>query len=446
LWSDGMFMDGLWYATIARNMSEGIGSFWRPQLSETIYVSFYEHPALAFWLHGGWYSLLGDHIWVERLYSLTMHGLTAALIALIWRAVTGNFRLAWLAIFIWLCMPKVSWACANNMLENTLMVFTTASVLALWLALSKHKLWLTALAGLLLTLALGSKGLVALYIWAMPMVYWLTQRSTSFLQASLHTLVLVASTLLPVALLYYLNADAAHSIRTYLETQVAFSIESVQTVNSRFAIIGYFFEQVIVPLLLIALLWLFTRKSGHMISQEPKERRWTATFWILCLAGILPIMVSLKQRPFYILSVYPLFALGLGLLVRERTSELIDSISTRAHDNIRRVAYVLAVIAVSLSIWSTQQIGRDHVMIRDCHRVVEAVGSDTHINMDFDMRYQFNRYGYYMRHGHVSLCAFEPCASPYYLLDAAHEHSALADSLDLQLYLQLEDGGLYRLP
>jgi hypothetical protein len=28
LFTDGMFMDGLWYAAISRNLAEGIGSFW----------------------------------------------------------------------------------------------------------------------------------------------------------------------------------------------------------------------------------------------------------------------------------------------------------------------------------------------------------------------------------------------------------------------------------
>jgi hypothetical protein len=36
--SRGMFGDGLLYATIARNMSLGVGSFWKPAMSATSYT------------------------------------------------------------------------------------------------------------------------------------------------------------------------------------------------------------------------------------------------------------------------------------------------------------------------------------------------------------------------------------------------------------------------
>jgi hypothetical protein len=40
----GMFVDGVTYASIARNLSQGRGSFWSPFYTATIYPQFHEHP------------------------------------------------------------------------------------------------------------------------------------------------------------------------------------------------------------------------------------------------------------------------------------------------------------------------------------------------------------------------------------------------------------------
>ena len=43
----GMFLDGVTYASIARNLAEGRGRFWAPHYTATIYPAFHEHPPLG---------------------------------------------------------------------------------------------------------------------------------------------------------------------------------------------------------------------------------------------------------------------------------------------------------------------------------------------------------------------------------------------------------------
>ena len=43
----GMFLDGVTYAAIAKNLSLNHGTLWQPFYSETIFPYFYEHPPLA---------------------------------------------------------------------------------------------------------------------------------------------------------------------------------------------------------------------------------------------------------------------------------------------------------------------------------------------------------------------------------------------------------------
>ena len=85
----GMFVDGVTYASIARNLSEGRGSFWSPSYTATVYPQFHEHPPFGFWLQSWWFRVLGDHLFVERAYSLAAAIGTALLIALIWRRLNA---------------------------------------------------------------------------------------------------------------------------------------------------------------------------------------------------------------------------------------------------------------------------------------------------------------------------------------------------------------------
>ena len=49
---DGMFMDGMLYTNVAKNLGNGIGTFWNPISSETWMAdgraTFHEHPPLVF--------------------------------------------------------------------------------------------------------------------------------------------------------------------------------------------------------------------------------------------------------------------------------------------------------------------------------------------------------------------------------------------------------------
>ena len=132
LFRRGMFWDGAVYATIARNLALGLGDLWHPQVTDTFMHTFREHPPLAFWLQALWFRILGDHLWVERAYSVTTGLVTAGLMIGVWRRLfAGRPQVqscAWLPVGLWLTCA--SWSYLHNMLENTLAVFTTCSIYA----------------------------------------------------------------------------------------------------------------------------------------------------------------------------------------------------------------------------------------------------------------------------------------------------------------------------
>src|SRR5215831_14553482 len=70
-----MFVDGMVYASIARNLALGVGSLWAPAYTATAYTTFYEHPSFGFFTQSLAFRILGDHLIVERLYALAVFGL-----------------------------------------------------------------------------------------------------------------------------------------------------------------------------------------------------------------------------------------------------------------------------------------------------------------------------------------------------------------------------------
>ena len=131
LWSEGMFMDGLYYATIANNLANNIGSFWFLHFTNTEFPVFHEHPPLAIGIQSLFFSLFGDSIYIERAYSFSTYIITGILIHYIWKEVMGSkyAQYSWIPLFLWVIMPLNARGCSSNLLENTMNIFVSSSAL-----------------------------------------------------------------------------------------------------------------------------------------------------------------------------------------------------------------------------------------------------------------------------------------------------------------------------
>ena len=84
---DGMFLDGITYAAISKNMANGYGSFFNPHYTKILYPEFHEHPPLVFIVQSGFFKLFGDAFYTERIFSLCIAILTVIGITQCWRLV-----------------------------------------------------------------------------------------------------------------------------------------------------------------------------------------------------------------------------------------------------------------------------------------------------------------------------------------------------------------------
>lgn len=404
LFSDGMFMDGLYYAAIANNMANGYGTFWSPQLSPDFHALFYEHPPLALGIQSGLFSIFGDSIYIERFYSFFTFLATGFAITLIWKELTAFFKWGWLPLLFWMTVGESLWAASNNMLENTMMVFSTFSVWLYFVRVRKQSLLWLMLAGVSLFFALFTKGFFCLYIWGLPFFDWLFRRKRTFSSSLVDTVILVVSSLIPVALLYFFVEGAKANMEGYFMQQVVRSVESIQTVDYRLKILVNFFIGILPQLLITGIIYLVVRKNADIRSLRSR----TGVFYLflaLALGGVIPITISLKQRAFYILTVYPLFSVGFAYFVLPLFVELVNRLrnSAKAVSFLRFFTGLAILVGLVISVYQWGEIGRDKTMIRDVDTIVSYTGEGVSLSLCRSLGDNYSLHGYFARRGHVGL-------------------------------------------
>lgn len=403
LLSDGMFMDGLIYSVVARNLAFGDGSFWNLSFSSIYFKSFHEHPPLAMGIHSIFYSMFGDSRFVDKLFSIATYVVTAVLIHLLWHQL--RLRHSWIPLLMWLSIPLTGWACSNNMLENTLSVLICA---ATWLYFNgrERKPWLfSAGAGVVLFLGLLTKGPVALFPWTLPFIALVTGQQQKIGTAILETFCMVAGTLLPLALLLLLSDAACQSLEAYLNIQVVNSLKNIVTVDSRWFIVKKLLLELI-PVFALVLITLFIGRIHGFVFHRFQEKKKQALMLLLFgLSGVIPIMVSMKQNGFYILPALPFFAMGMAVFIYPLSSYLLEKIN---YDGIpfrrfQRFSNVLLLAGVSLCLAQANTVGRDKVKLADLRQVFTVIPKNEIINVHPDLWTDWSLHGYLQRYHRVSM-------------------------------------------
>lgn len=441
--SDGMFMDGLFYATISRNLAEGMGTFWNLMFTETLYPVFNEHPPLAFGLQGLWFNVFGDHLFVERLYSLVTFVLTGYLMVKIWSKLLpeNGKQTGWLPLLFWIFVPLVFWAVSNNMLENTMMIFTTLSVIFMLQSLTKKKVINLTLAGFCIFLAFLTKGFTGLFTLSLPFWIFIFTKEFKFKRFVIDTFLVLVGLMVPFLVIYLFIPEGEASLTRYFNKQVVSSIQHVQTVDSRFWIIGRLLSEYIPVLFLMVFAFLFTRKHTF----KTPHKKWVFIFLALGLSGVLPIIVSMKQSGFYMLAAFPIISLALALWVQPRVQYLVEKIAIKkiGFQIFKYVTVGLFITAITLLLVNSQRIGRDLDRVSDVRAIAKIVGDHSIINMEKSLFQEWSLHGYFFRNNEISLDTHLEEKRQYILLRKTTDNQPFLQSyesiqLDLNFFQLLQ--------
>ncbi|WP_082489369.1 glycosyltransferase family 39 protein [Dyadobacter sp. Leaf189] len=336
---DTMFMDGVTYASIARNMSIGIGSFWRPFFAHSFWLPydnhefFSGHPPLQFGMQAVMFRLIGDSIVVENIYNLLVLASSIFLIIKIWCLLLAGKPLlrkfSWLPVLCWYAMETVWYSIPNNFLDSTLSVFCLLSCYFQLLFFTKRPAILNGYlfavaAGICIAAGFLTKGPVSLYPLAFPLIYTISFDTRRIKQALFCTVTMLG-TLLVGFLLLLSYQPACDFMRTYFEGQVVQALLQKRE-KTGVGLAGHFYlltellrnvyPHLLALIALNAAAWLVGLRVA--ISRELKQ---IGVLSLLVTASVtLPMLVSIKQYSHYLVPALPFAALFFATLFVEKTA------------------------------------------------------------------------------------------------------------------------------
>ena len=411
LLTEGMFFDGVTYASISRNMAEGQGTFWNPYYTQTLYPEFRQHPPLAMGMEALAFKALGDNLWVEKFYSVLTFLLSGLLIALIWKRTTNNIRWAWLPLLFWIAMPLVTWSATNNLLENTMSIFVLLSVYLMIVSYQRNsKLWLF-LAGIALFAAFLSKGFTGLFPLVFPIIYCIFDDKHRWIQGPIDTLLLMVTLAVLSGVMFLVFSPSFAYLKDYINLQVIGGGLYEATVSTRFYIVFSLLLQLIAPLVIFAIILIMSKinnKDKHKVFEFAPDKKRFFSFLILGLTGVLPIMLSVKQREFYMLAALPFFALAFGHLSLSMVNTMLLEIRLKTRNWMMIASAVVMLVGIVLNVSHIGKYGRDEAFLVEMKKALKEIPENEIIEISLEDFSQWSWHAYFMRYGKVSLDASRP--------------------------------------
>jgi len=415
---DGMFCDAVLYTCVSRNLSQGIGSFWFPQYS-TLNVgglpSFHEHPPLVFGIESLFFRVLGDHLYVERLYTFFTFAVAIALILRIWKVQFGKqpevAPYGWAALLLWISSPLVFWSYSNNVQENTLNLFCLSAVLCCLLCYrdTKPRRGYLFLSGLFVFLATLSKGLPGLFPVAVPLIHWLAYRKISLLRA-VKDMLLVAAVPVSCYLILLQFPDSRQSLSWYFFNRFLFRVSSMPTAAYRLESLVRTFTELIPAFILIAITGTIAKIRRVPVFKTAQGR--SVCFFLLTgAAAILPLMLTMVQKGLYLSPGFPYLAIGLALPVLPAIHDWTSHLATEGRP-FRIITGITAALLAGVLVYSYMQTGkisREAEKIRDAYAIGTVVPRNTTITVPSFMydEYDFVMPGFLMRYDRISISPFK---------------------------------------
>lgn len=411
LLTKGMFMDGVINAVVAENLANNIGSFYHLKDYNFPHNDYTGHPPLAFQLQAFFFKMFGAAHYMERVYSLACLLVQLFLITQIWKHLKTKNDAASSAVplLFFISSPLVVWCYSNNLLENTMSIFTTGSVV--WMLRyesSKNVWWISALfSGMLLAAALLSKGPVGLFVLAAPILLLSNKK-----KAVLYTCTMVAVVGAIGVCLQLANADFMRMLSNYYHEQLSGAFyQTEENIMLRLAIWG----KLILYTLPMAFIWILSvwfrkeKQAAHPVALR---------IILLGLCGSVPLIISHKQSAFYFLPAIPFFAVGFALLSTNLFAVFMQPLPPVVNRAILAAGGIALFVSLYLCISKKDQVLRDGDLITDAQAIAQ-ICSSPHINTNWGLSEQWHFRAYLYRYHKKTVCfPNNPCTTNWLLTPA----------------------------
>jgi 4-amino-4-deoxy-L-arabinose transferase-like glycosyltransferase len=307
----------------------------------------------------------------------------------------------WLLVLLWLMVPIVSWSYRNNLLENTMSVFTTFSVFLIVKALKSNSIYLIPLSGVLIICAFLSKGFVGLFPIITPLIFGVLFKQNKKSIIYFFLLILSVSIFSFIAIRVF--PEMTDNIVRYFNHQFLPSIKGQReiTTHSRFKIIIELFLDLSVIFTLLAFL-LFLRIKNTKIKTFTFNKNFLF-FLFIGISASVPLIISLKQRKFYLVPSIPFYAMAFASLLNPLVMEASDKISSTVFKKINKVLYAVLVFLIIFSILKFGTYSRDMEKIKDVSMISQYLNEGTIITSSKEICSDWGLIAYFSRIGYISI-------------------------------------------
>lgn len=422
---DGMFMDGVLYTSVAKNLANGVGTFWFPKFS-TLGIgglsNFHEHPPLVFGIQAIFFKILGNSIYTERFYSFFTACLTAFLIHRLWQIINKENesikRLSWLPVIFWIIIPIAFWSYRHNMQENTMGIFTLLAVIFAVKSIKSERrtILFLCLSGCMIFLASLSKGVPGFFPITFAGIYWLAHRKISFGKMIGYSFLLLGVPVFIYALLM-LYPDAKESLSTYLFKRALHRIDNAHTTDSRFFILSRLLQELL-PSLLISLALILIGKRIKIRAQLSNEyKKNILLFLLLGIAGSFPLMLTKVQSGVYLVTSLPFFGIFFGLISAPTIAVWMQKIDVKSklYTILKSSSILLLTASITLSILQIGKTSRDADALKDIYLFGEIIPSNSTVSAPVSMWNDWGLQTYSIRHYNISYDSY--AFHEYFVID-----------------------------
>ena len=325
IFRDGIFMDGNLYASVSVNFARGEGNFWSPHFSKTSMTFFHEQPPLMFGLLGICYKIFGEHMLVERFYSLAIFILSVIVFLKIWKELFPSdhalHTTQLLALLVWMIIPNSFWVVIHNLEENTMGLFVLLTIFLQLKGCKVHfsrAVFLLLLSSVTLFCAFLTKGFPGLFpIIFYPLLLFFSEDSFAYPKRTgiIVYLFFIFSFAL-MLMLVFIHPVSAPLMNSWLYERVINSIQNVSTTQNRFGILFFLLMQLVPVFVLFLVIGALSQwKKVKPVFLLKADFRNAIIFLILALAGSVPLVVTREQRGFYLATSFPYYAIALTLFI-----------------------------------------------------------------------------------------------------------------------------------
>jgi len=348
----GLHADGVEYGSVARNLADGLGTFWKPYHDDLIHPVFHEHPPLVFWMQSFFFKLFGDGPYLESFYGFFAGLGILGCTAWFWRRVRRDFALpslgSWWPILLLVSLPLFTYTLQINRLVNTYAILAVLAAYAAYRSVIGNKCTLvlfSLLSGILIYLGFIAKGPVAFFAFAVPGITWLALKAKLY-QVTVSTLLAVATFTVFLLATFYFFPDSQDFWKGFWQDQVVLSLKNARAAgDSHWYLVERWVAEMAVPVSLGLVLMALTRVPFRQI----RFNRQALFFLLIALAGSLPFLISTRQHNRYIFHSYPFYVLSLAFVTHNIT-ERIESIlkdRPKIRSGVAIVSVLLFIAAVS---------------------------------------------------------------------------------------------------